>query len=284
MATGCGDSGQAFVGADVGGFAGHSNAELFLRWMQMGTLTPFCRNHSEIGNVDQYAWAWGDAVLALVREAIELRYRLLPYLYAAFLRASETGAPVQRPLVFDHQYDATVRDIDDEYLFGPDLLVAPVIESGQTARQVYLPAGDWYDWHTDALAGGQRFVLVETPMDRIPLFARGGAVIPMWSEAPPSTAGYHPPVIELHLFVPVAEGSSTSFLQEDDGLTFSGGFIRTTFEVTRTANRVDVRASVEGGGYPEFAREAFELVVHGAAVGPFRIENAGVGFQLSFEL
>jgi alpha-glucosidase len=284
MATGFGVSGQAFVGADIGGFAGHSNAELFLRWMQMGTLTPFCRNHSEIGNVDQYAWAWGDAVLALVRDAIELRYRLLPYIYAAFLRASETGAPVQRPLVFDHQYDATVRDIDDEYLFGPDLLVAPVIEPGQTARQVYLPAGDWYDWHTDALAGGERFVLVATPMDRIPLFARGGAVIPMWPEAPPSTAGHHPSVIELHLFVPVAEGSSTSFLQEDDGLTFSGGFVRTTFTVTRTANRVEVHASVEGGGYPEFAREAFELVVHGASVGPFTIANAGTGFDLTFEL
>jgi alpha-glucosidase len=282
MANGLGVSGQPFVGADIGGFAGHSNAELFLRWMQYGTLTPFCRNHSEIGNVDQYAWAWGDAVLDLVREAIELRYRLLPYIYAAFLQAAETGAPVQRPLVFDHQYDATVRDIDDEYLFGPDLLVAPVIEAGQTARQVYLPAGDWYDWHTDALVGGARFVLVDTPMERIPLYARGGAIIPMWPEAPPSTAGYHPSVIELHLFVPVAEGSYSSFLHEDDGLTFSGGHLRTTFEVTRRGNEIDVRASVEGDGYPEFARTSFELIVHGASAGPFSIPSAGTGFELQF--
>jgi alpha-glucosidase len=284
MANGFGVSGQAFVGADVGGFAGHSNAELFVRWMQMGTLTPFCRNHSAIGNVDQYAWAWGDAVLTLVREAIELRYRLLPYIYAAFLQASETGAPVQRPLVFDHQYDATVRNIDDQYLFGPDLLVAPVIESGQTARQVYLPAGDWYEWHTDAPVGGARFVLVDTPMERIPLFARGGAVIPMWPEAPPSTAGYHPSVIELHLFVPVAEGSYSSFLQEDDGLTVSGGFVRTTFEVTRRGNEISVHASVEGDGYPQFARTSFELIVHGASAGPYRIANAGTGFELQFSV
>ena len=74
--------------------------------MQYGTLTPFCRNHSEIGNLDQYAWTWGDTVLELVRDAIALRYRLLPYLYSAFVRAAETGAPVQRPLVFDHQDDA----------------------------------------------------------------------------------------------------------------------------------------------------------------------------------
>ena len=119
MAAGLGVSGQAFVGADIGGFAGHSNAELFLRWMQMGTLTPFCRNHSEIDNADQYAWAWGDVILEHVRSAIELRYRLLPYLYSAFVRASETGEPVQRPLVFDHQYDAAVRDLDDQYLLRP---------------------------------------------------------------------------------------------------------------------------------------------------------------------
>ncbi|HZA32052.1 MAG TPA: TIM-barrel domain-containing protein, partial [Propionibacteriaceae bacterium] len=111
MGNGFGISGQAFVGADIGGFQGNANAELFLRWMQYGVLTPFCRNHSEIGNVDQYAWAWGDVIEGYVRSAISLRYRLLPYLYACFLSAAETGAPVQRPMIFDHQYDATLRDL-----------------------------------------------------------------------------------------------------------------------------------------------------------------------------
>jgi alpha-glucosidase len=281
MANGFGVSGQAFVGADVGGFQGHSNAELFVRWMQYGTLTPFCRNHSEIGNVDQYAWAWGDAVLDLVREAIKLRYRLLPYLYAAFVEASETGAPVQRPLVFDHQYDATVRDLDDQYLLGRDLLVAPVYEAGTTARQVYLPVGDWYDWHTGELHCGPAFLVAPTPMDRIPLYARGGAVIPMWPEAPPSTAGYHPAVVELHLFVPARDGTWRSTLVEDDGLTTGGGFVRTTFDVTRAGDTVSVRASAEGEGYPEFARETFSLVVHGASAGPFTF--SGTAFAVDFE-
>ena len=154
MGAGLGLSGQAFVGADIGGFQGSTNPELFLRWMQYGVLTPFCRNHSEIGNVDQYAWAFGDVIGDHVRAAIKLRYRLLPYLYACFLTAAETGAPVQRPLVFDYQYDGTVRDLDDQYLLGPDLLVAPVVKPGMTARQVYLPAGDWYDWHSGS--GGRR--------------------------------------------------------------------------------------------------------------------------------
>ena len=277
MAMGLGVSGQAFVGADVGGFRGHSNAELFVRWMQYGALTPFCRNHSEIDNVDQYAWAWGDAVLDLARAAIRLRYRLLPYIYAAFVRAAETGAPVQRPLVYDHQYEPVARDLDDQYLLGPDLLVAPVVAAGQTARHVYLPAGDWYDWHTGERLVGRRYLLAPTPMERIPLYARGGAVIPMWPEAPPSTDGYRPREIELHLFVPGGDGTHRSLLQEDDGLTraaLDGARCRTVFEVTRQGDTLTLRAESDGAGYPEFAREAFRLFVHGAEPAALRLDGA----------
>jgi alpha-glucosidase len=298
MGCGFGISGQAFVGADIGGFAGNSNAELFLRWMQYGALTPFCRNHSEIGNVDQYAWAFGDVIQDHVRIAIKLRYRLLPYLYACFLKASETGEPVQRPLVFDYQYDATVRDLDDQYLLGHDLLIAPVVGPGITARQVYLPAGDWYDWHTGELIGGRRFLTVTTPLDRIPIYARGGAVIPMWPEAPHSTNGYQPFVIELHLFVPVSDGVYHSMLQEDDGLTFAalrGSRYRTSFIVTRAGAELTLNAEASGNGYPEFSRERFLLILHGAALeearlddttiigvaGRFEVPNRGTGFSFS---
>lgn len=298
MAAGFGVSGQPFVGADAGGFQGNSNPELFLRWMQYGVLTPFCRNHSEMGNVDQYAWSFGDVVLDLVRDAIRLRYRLLPYLYACFLQAAETGAPVQRPLVFDSQDDPLLAETDDEFRLGPDLLVAPVIAPGTTARQVYLPEGRWYDWHTDEPVDGRRFLLVPTPMDRIPIYVRAGAVIPMWPEAPPSTDGYHPAAIELHLFVPDDDGGGvTSLLQEDDGLTFAaseGARYRTTFRTARSGSRVELVAEVDGDGYPEFARTEFRLHVHGGEAamieidggephessdGPVRIPNAGTRFQ-----
>lgn len=302
MAAGLGLSGQPFVGADIGGFQGDTDAELYLRWMQYGVLTPFCRNHSEIGNVDQYAWSFGEAVEGLVRDAVRLRYRLLPYLYAAFLQAAETGAPVQRPLVFDHQDDRYVRDLDDEFLLGADLLVAPVVTAGCTARQVYLPAGTWYDWYTGEALAGRRFHIAPTPMDRIPLYARGGAVVPMWPDAPASTADHHPTDVELHLFVPATEGTWTSLLQEDDGVTVaasSGACHRTAFTVTRTGERVEVRAEVTGAGYPEFARERFHLVVHGAAPdtvdvdgspvaaagpGTFVVTNRGTPFSVSFEV
>jgi len=279
MGCGFGVSGQPFVGADIGGFQGNANAELFLRWMQYGALTPFCRNHSETGYIDQYAWAFGEVVHDLVRDAVRLRYRLMPYIYAAFVRASETGEPVQRPLVLDFQYESAAADIDDEYLFGRDLLVAPVDEPGMTARQVYLPAGGWYDWFTDEPHVGRSYVIAPTPMDRIPLYARAGSVVPMWPEAPPSTDGYHPASIDLHLFAPLGEGRYESRLVEDDGLTFASrdGAHRTTmFTVTREGDEVTLLASVTGGGYPELRRTAFRLVVHGATPSTVRHDGTEV--------
>jgi alpha-glucosidase len=301
MGAGFGVSGQPFVGADIGGFLGHSNAELFLRWMQYGTLTPFCRNHSMMGNVDQYAWSFGSVVQDLVRAAITLRYRLLPYIYTAFWRSSETGEPVQRPLVFDHQHDGVVRDLDDQYLFGRDLLVAPVIEPATTHRQVYLPVGDWYDWHTDEPLGGEQFVIAATPMDRIPIYARGGAVVPMWAEAPPSTDDHHPESVELHLFVPRRDGAWVSALAEDDGVTFAshdGACFRTTFTVTRAGSAVTLSATVVGDGYREHGRRAFRLVLHGAdpaviradgqeltsSDGAFAMANTGEPFTVEFSV
>jgi len=301
MAAGLGVSGQAFVGADIGGFAGNSNAELYLRWMQYGALTPFCRNHSEIGNVDQYAWSWGEVVQGIVREAVRLRYRLLPYIYASFLTASETGAPVQRPMVFDYQDDPTVRDLDDQYLFGPDLLVAPVLQPGQTARQVYLPEGVWYDWHSGERHDGQAFLHVPTPMERIPVFARGGSVIPLWPEAPDSTAGYHPEELELRVFMPSTDGVFESDLQEDDGLSFAaseGARFRTRFTLTRTGAQVRLHGETQGEGYPDFARRQFRIVLEGATPltvqhdgaqvpyvdGGVVLPNAGEAFSVEFEV
>jgi alpha-glucosidase len=145
--------------------------------------------------------------------------------------------------------------------------VAPVFEPGLTARQVYLPAGTWYEWPSGEALDGSRYVVAPTPMDRIPIYARGGAVIPMWPQAPASTAAHHPSVVELHVFVPRQDGVFRSFLQEDDGLTFAaleGARYRTMFTLTRDGDRIALVAEVEGAGYPEFAREAFHLYIHGA--------------------
>ncbi|MEO6999365.1 MAG: glycoside hydrolase family 31 protein, partial [Terracoccus sp.] len=267
MGSGFGLSGQPFVGADIGGFQGDSNGELFLRWMQLGTLTPFCRNHSETANVDQYAWSFGTEVLDLAREAVRLRYRLMPYLYTSFVRAAETGEPVQRPLVFDFQHDPAAVAADDQFLFGPDLLVAPVTAAGMTARQVYLPVGHWYDWHTGELHEGGRHIVAPTPMDRIPLYARAGAAIPLWPDVPASTTAYSPETIDLHVFDPVVDGRWESRVVEDDGLTFeslTGARLTTTVVVERSGEQVSVQPSTQGEGFAAHRRRSFTVVRHSA--------------------
>lgn len=267
MGSGFGLSGQPFVGADIGGFQGDTHAELFVRWMQLGALTPFCRNHSETGTIDQYPWSFGSEVLNAAREAVRLRYRLMPYLYTAFVGATETGEPVQRALVFDYQHDPAAVAADDEFLLGRDLLVAPVTEPGVSVRQVYLPEGHWYDWHTGELLEGGRHVLAPTPMSRIPLYARAGAAIAMWPQAPASVAGHSPETIELHVFDPVVDGAWESRLVEDDGATFdalAGAWLDTRIRVHRTGQEVEVTWATEGEGYPAHRRHSFEVVRHSA--------------------
>ena len=275
MAMGFGVSGQPFVGADVGGFIENTQLELLVRWYQYGALTPFFRNHNCAHQHDQYPWTYGAAAETLCREAIELRYRLMPYIYTAFLESAETGAPVQRPLVFEHQDDLAARHVDDQYFFGRDLLVAPVYQPGQTARNVYLPAGLWYDWEGQVIQG-PRWFTAAAPLESIPLFVRGGSVVPTWPEAPASTMGYQPSSVVLHVFLPGADGETRSTLQEDDGVTFArrdGAFYRTEFALRRQGNQVSLDATVSGQGYPEFARTEFRFVFHGDVGGTFELDG-----------
>jgi alpha-glucosidase len=299
MAMAMGISGQPFIGADIPGFSANPTPELAARWMQYGAMTPFCRCHNEAGERDQYPWSFGPGVEKRSRAALELRYRLLPYIYSAFMRSSETGDPIQRPLIYDFQHDRHARETDDAYMFGDALLVAPVLAPGQTARHVYLPQGTWVDWYTGERHAGGQFITAAAPLDRIPLFARGGRIIPTYEAAPSSTMDHHPELLELHLVVPDEDGEFFSQLHEDDGISNafqSGAFLRTIFCLTRHRDRIRVSARVAGHGFPEFRRRALRLVFHGCSVdrlelqegeirvngGYVELENHGEGFELSF--
>ena len=265
MGSGLSISGQSFVGADIGGFGEDSTAELLLRWTQYGALTPFARNHAVIHTVDQYPWSFGEDVETGIRAAIELRYRLLPYIYSAFVQAAETGAPIQRPLIFDFQDDENLRNLDDQYLFGANLLIAPIVEDGQRKREVYLPAGEWFNFNTGEHLIGSRTIVAEAPLEFIPIFARAGSVLPMLDESPQSTDGLAPESIELHVFVPAADGEWTSELQEDDGLTYAAledNRVRTSIRVVKNGKEVSVSGRVSGKGFAGFARKQFEIVWH----------------------
>lgn len=298
MGAGLGLSGQSFVGADIGGFAEDTTPELFARWIQYGALTPFARNHSVINTIDQYVWSFGEDVLDIAREALKLRYRLLPYIYSAFVKHNLTGEPIQRPLIFDYQADPNVRDLDTQYLFGRDLLVAPVLEAGLDAREVYLPAGEWFDFYSDELVmagngtdGSGETITVELNSESIPLFVRAGAIVPMWAEAPKSAREHYPAVLELHAYVPSVDGTFSSFLQEDDGMTFAANqheYVRTELTLARAGDRLTVSGTASGAGFAAHSRTTLRIVLHGintdAAPGVIELENSGQSFEVEVQL
>jgi alpha-glucosidase len=172
-------SGIPFVGADVGGYSDNPSGELFARWLEAAALTPLLRPHAEKGTANKEPWEFGADFERINRASIELRYRFLPYIYTLFRLQEKSGQPVLRPLWFEYPNDAKTYLIDDEYLVGRDLLVAPVLREGQRKRSVYFPAGDdWRDWATGELYKGGSYVEINAPLETLPIFARCGAVIP----------------------------------------------------------------------------------------------------------
>jgi alpha-glucosidase len=172
-------SGVPFVGADVGGFNDRPTPELYARWLEAAVLTPFLRSHSVGWAGNKEPWEYGDEYTAINRSTIELRYRLLPYIYTLFHEHERTGMPVIRPLWFEYPQDKKTYLVTDEYLLGSDLLVAPVVKEGMREREVYFPAGaDWIDWWTGERHEGGKPRTVKAPIDRLPLFVRLGSVVP----------------------------------------------------------------------------------------------------------
>jgi alpha-D-xyloside xylohydrolase len=184
-------SGIPWWTTDIGGFFhGDPEAdwfrELIVRWFQYGTFCPLFRLHGDRISHEEgtcgvnEVWCFGDRAYGIIKELLFLRERLRPYIMAQMKRAGETGTPVMRPLFFDFPEDAAAHDATYEFLFGPDLLVAPVVHEGATCREVYLPAGTtWRDALTDQRVEGGRSITAEAPLDRVPLYLRGEAELPI---------------------------------------------------------------------------------------------------------
>ncbi|GAB3676329.1 hypothetical protein GCM10028856_34310 [Halopiger thermotolerans] len=245
MQLNLGLSGLPFVGHDIGGFVGRPSPELFARWIELGAFVPYCRNHADshtkVGDGEprnQHPWTFGEDIEEISKRYLRLRYRLLPYLYNEFREASETGKPVQQPLVFHFQEDERARDVDDQFMFGDDLLIAPVLEAGATAREVYLPDGEqWVDyWSGESYDGGQTLT-VDAPLDHLPIFVRTDSILPM-REVQQYTG--EQPLTTLVLDAYVDDEATYSFY-EDDGESRAyedGEYNVTDFTVSATPGGV----------------------------------------------
>ena len=251
MALNLGLSGQPFAGPDIGGFAGDADGHLFARWMGIGALLPFARAHSIKGSRDHEPWSFGPRCERLCRLALERRYRLLPYLYTLAREATRTGMPIVRPLFFADPRHPGLRDADDSFLLGGDVLVRA--RTGFTGVcRAPMPPGKWAPFE----------LVRETDRELPELFIRAGAIVPLGrtmrhvDEMPqdPLTLAVHPD----------ADGYATGDLYEDAGDGF--GFERGEYRVTRFVHRAGVSgAPVEQraieGGWPTPARAVRSIVL-----------------------
>ena len=181
---------------DIGGFHGGnpkdpSFQELLVRWFEWGTFCPVMRLHGErqplqapigdyggglcVSGADNEVWSFGDDNYLILKRYLELRKHMKPYIMELMKAAHEKGTPVMRPLFYDTPSDMQSWNIEDEYMFGPDVLVAPVLYAGETERKVYLPKGSrWKNYWTGEVVNGGSSVVVSTPIEQIPVFTRNG--------------------------------------------------------------------------------------------------------------
>jgi alpha-glucosidase (family GH31 glycosyl hydrolase) len=242
VAINTGLSGIPYWGTDIGGFVPtpEFTGELYVRWFQFGAFCPLFRAHGRTWHL-RLPWGWNTGELGpdetsayrdagnppeselhnaqvepTCRKYLELRYRLMPYLYSVMRQTSLTGLPIVRALWIHHSEDATAVARGDEYLWGRDILVAPVTEKGVSVRRVYLPRGSWYDfWTNERIEGGgeiDRTVDLET----MPLYVRAGAIVPMGP-----LKQYSAEKVDGPLTIVVYPGADGTFdLFEDDGRSF----------------------------------------------------------------
>lgn len=260
MLLNLGLSGFPVCGADAGGFLDNATPELFIRWLQLAAFTPFFRGHSNIGTQPHEPWAFGPHFEAIARKIIQQRYQLLQIFYSLAAEAQSTGAPIMRPLLWHYPNDPTAVARGDQFLVGRDLLVAPILEQGSEARAVYLPNDAWYDLWTDVrLTGGQHH-LAPGRLEQIPVFVRGGAILPFLEEAK-SSGMQDLSTVTLNVWPGVNEGFDW---YEDDGLTQShesGCWHRRRMRLQRQSRRIGLEIGASSGTYPSKVR-TWRVILH----------------------
>jgi alpha-glucosidase len=260
MLLNVGLSGVPFAGVDIGGFGGDTTPELLVRWYEIGIFYPFFRNHCALMGRAQEPFSFSAPVEAMVRHLIEWRYRLLPYIQGLFWEHMRTGAPLMRPMAWHYADDEIARDSDDQFMFGQDIMVAPIFNANQKSRYAYFPQGNWYSLDSSdgdnargegsasdggsndacgaqAIVGGQTH-RIQCQLGRVPAFVREGAVIAL-ADIMQSTEDYDASAITFHAFGHEARGKYF----EDDGrsLDYQSGRYN-EWELTITGERFEAKS------------------------------------------
>jgi alpha-glucosidase len=273
--------GIPFTGYDIGGFVGDANNKLFARWISIGTFSPFFRGHSMINSRDSEPWAYGEEVEQISRNYIKFRYRMLPYIYSLFYEASKTGMPVQRSLAIDYTHDWKIYDglYQNQYMFGPSMLVIPV-ESNKEFVKIYFPDGEWFSLYDGKKYLGNNEVILECPVHRLPVFIKGGALIPM----KPVLANTKMVSDQLILHAYVGSHNSSFTFYEDDGTTFNyqnGEFLKRNIELWMNERKIILN---ESEGTFESPYKKIKVVFHGLFHEILEVRVNGTAIAVSREI
>jgi alpha-glucosidase (family GH31 glycosyl hydrolase) len=280
---GMGVSGLAYHNSDIGGFCcGTSTPELYVRWMQFGTFCPITRAHGTGRGTEP--WAYGTTAENIARSFIELRYRLLPYIYTMAHENTTSGMPLARPLFFSSPADPSLASESSAYLWGDNFLVSPVTQAGVTVQAVVLPGGStWRDYWTGRQYQGGQTVPVQVTLETLPLFVRAGSIIPMQFLV--QYTDEHP-LDTLMLDIYPAAGVAGSYdLYEDDGrsLAYQSGASATThfaqkLETSGGSQTFTLEIGMSVGVYAgRPASRTYLAEVHDVAVPPLSVTKGGVG-------
>ncbi len=279
-------SGLGYMSHDVGGFALDENkkrdGELYIRWLQLGLFSPMLRTHAQ-GIAEPYNYTeFGDLPLRIIRE----RYRWLPYNYTLAWENASEGLPLVRPLGFYESDNCMSRydNISDQYLWGHDVMVAPVMEQGATSRKITFPEGTWVDINIPSNRyTGHTTITYNTPLDVLPHFARAGAFIPQATNKMENVGDYNPGKLDI-VYYPSDEPSSYTLY--DDDLTSTGTLAQgrhrlITFAATPAANKCLITIKGEGAGTP--AKKEYRLVIPGMEVKPSMVKVGGKKVKVNYD-
>jgi alpha-glucosidase len=261
MLMSMGITGVAFTGMDVGGFLGEASPNLYARWMQAGAFIPYMRNHKQINTKSSEPWTYGEETLEIARNYINLRYRLMPYIYSIFREASITGMPVMRTLAINHAFDDHIYNekYENQYYFGDAFLIAP-FDSIQKYGEIYFPEGDRYNLYDDSAVTGQTTQIEPLSIHKLPVYVNESSIVPMQNLV--QNTGMN---LGDTLFIHIYKGKKPNIFNyyEDDGESFdylSGVYFERQIQYAPLENSIILNVA-KGRFRSKFSRLKF--ILHG---------------------
>lgn len=256
-----GMSGVGYWSHNMGGFEHVADPELYIRWCQFGFFSPVAHLFGMEHPNYKEPWNYGEEAQRIFKQYDDLRYSLIPYIYSTAYENHQTGMPLMRALVLDYQDDPNVYEITDQYLFGESMMICPVTTKGAKTRTVYLPEGNWTNYWTGEQFEGKQYLNVLCPIEEMPIFIKGGAIIPS-QEVVQYVGEKEIETITLDIY---PDGNSSFSLYDDDGKSLDyqkGKYALTTIEVNAEDDKVEVTIQPAEGKY-KLDDRTYEIRLYG---------------------